>query len=281
MYNNTIIQSVEKIALRDELVTTKNRMLKENQDARIREESNVKLMKELDQTIPHQKNTIASMLEKEDRLKKEVVTIESHMEKSEMKLLEVKERIESLKQNLVNNQEAESIMATKDNVLKQVDEEEDILQAGRQKLQENSIAIEKMQALNSKMESLQLTFSFETSNLKDLKKNYDNLDVAVTNLKVDIARKNKEIEALLIGLQLKKENISKVKEQISKLQANCSAEERSKSMILRQHIQILRKLELQEDELLAKKQNIKDEIDILYNLSSNIIKQMSSSIYEY
>lgn len=281
MYRETIMECATKVTERDQLRTEKNQLRKNIEDVKIKEESCVKTLRELESKIPQQKSTVASLQEEEDRLKKVITLYEQRMEKKDMKLIEIKEEITKYNDTIVTAQEAEAILASRENVEKQLEEQEEIILAGRQKLKENSLAIEKMQSITSTMEHIYTSFSFDTSDFKNMKKNLDKIESNVSMLKNNIIQYESEIESLTQGLKMKRANIIKLQERKDEIEATIGEKDKIYINKLKEQRTILRVLERQEDELLLTKQRIKDELDILYKISSNVIKQMSESFYDH
>lgn len=280
MYSSNIVECAKKVEERDNLRTIKNQMRKDIEQAKIEEENCVKQYRELDKRIPQQNSTIATLQEKEERLKQEIQRIEQEIEKTDMILLELKSRKSALTENIVNDQEAETIYATKESVERQLCEQEDFILAGRQKLKENSCTVERLRSITNKMESIYSEFVFDTSDMKVLRKNMINSEGNLNSLKLSISQITAEIESLTQNIKIKKDNIVKVNKKKDEIEATVGSKDQENLQILKQQASNLRKLAIKEEELLDIKQRIKDEFELLYKISSNVIKQMCTSFYD-
>lgn len=280
MYSSNIVECAKKVEERDNLRTIKNQMRKDIEQSKIEEENCVKQYRELEKRIPQQNSTIATLQEKEERLKQEIQKIEQEIEKTDMVLLELKSRKSALTENIVNDQEAETIYATKESVERQLCEQEDFIVAGRQKLKENSCTVERLRSVTNKMESIYSEFVFDTNDMKVLRKNMINSEGNLNSLKLSISQITAEIESLTQNIKIKKDNIVKVNKKKDEVEATVGSKDKENLQILKQQASSLRKLAIKEEELLDIKQRIKDEFELLYKISSNVIKQMCTSFYD-
>lgn len=280
MYSSNIVECAKKVEERDNLRTIKNQMRKDIEQSKIEEENCVKQYRELEKRIPQQNSTIATLQEKEERLKQEIQKIEQEIEKTDMVLLELKSRKSALTENIVNDQEAETIYATKESVERQLCEQEDFILAGRQKLKENSCTVERLRSVTNKMESIYSEFVFDTNDMKVLRKNMINSEGNLNSLKLSISQITAEIESLTQNIKIKKDNIVKVNKKKDEVEATVGSKDKENLQILKQQASSLRKLAIKEEELLDIKQRIKDEFELLYKISSNVIKQMCTSFYD-
>jgi len=280
MFSNNIVECAKKVEGRDNLRTIKNQMRKEIEQAKIEEENCVKQCRDLDKQIPQQNSTIATLQEKEERLKREILRIEQDIEKTDMENQELKAQKSALTENVVSDQEAETIYATKESIERQLCDQEDFILAGRQKLKENSCTIERLRSLTNKMENIHSEFMLDTSDIKVLRKNIINSEGTLNGLKVRISQINAEIECLTQNIKIKSENIVELNRRKDDIEATIGSEDKENLQILKQQASNLRKLAIKEDELLDVKKKIKDEFELLYKISSNLIKQMSNSYYD-
>ena len=280
MYSSNIVECAKKVVERDNLRTIKNQLRKDIEQAKIEEENCVKQYRDLEKRIPQQNNTIATLTEKEGRLKQEIQRIEQDIEKTDMVLLELNSRKSGLNENIVNDQEAETIYATKDSVERQLCEQEDFILAGRQKLKEHSSTIERLRTVTNKMENIHSEFVLDTSDIKDLRKNMINSEGNLNFLKISISQSTAEIESLTQNIKIKKDNIIKLNKKKDEIEATIGSKDKENLQILKQQANSLRKLAIKEEELLDIKIRIKQEFELLYKFSSNVIKQMCTSFYD-
>jgi DNA repair exonuclease SbcCD ATPase subunit len=280
MYSNNIVECAKKVVERDNLRTIKNQLRKDIEQAKIEEENCVKQYRDLEKRIPQQNSTIATLQDKEGRLKQEIQRIEQDIEKTDMVLLELNSRKSSLTENIVNDQEAETIYATKELVERQLCEQEDFILAGRQKLKEHAGAIERLRTVTNKMENIHSEFVLDTSDIKVLRKNMINMEGNLNSLKISISQSTAEIESLTQNIKIKKDNIIKLNKKKDEIEATIGSKDKENLQILKQQASNLRKLAIKEEELLEIKTRIKHEFELLYKFSSNVIKQMCTSFYD-
>lgn len=264
---------------RDALRSTKNQLRKDIEEAKIAEENCVKMYRDYEIKIPQQKSTIATLQEKEERLKKEIQNIEQEIEKVDMLYLEIKSQKTARDANIVCEQEAESIYASLESVTRQLSEQEDIIMALRFKLNENSATVEKVRSLTNKMESIQSEFAIDTAELKTLRKNLNNLESSLKIMKNNIVQLNSEIESLTQSIRSKKETIIKMNRKKEGIESTIGSKDKENLQVLKQQVAVLHKIAIKEDELLSTKQRIKDEYELIYKIASNVIKQMSVDFY--
>ncbi|KAL7041475.1 hypothetical protein ACKWTF_000794 [Chironomus riparius] len=280
MYSSNIVECAKKVVERDNLRTIKNQLRKDIEQAKIEEENCVKQYRDLEKRIPQQNSTIATLQEKEERLKQEIQRIEQDIEKTDMILLELNSRKSGLTENIVNDQEAETIYATRESVERQLCEQEDFILAGRQKLKEHSSTIERLRTITNEMKNIHSEFVFDTSDLKELRKNKINSEGNLNSLKISISQSTAEIESLTQNIKIKQENIIKLNKKKDEIEATIGSKDKENLQILKQQASSLRKLAIKEDELLDIKIRIKHEFELLYKFSSNVIKQMCTSFYD-
>ncbi|CAG9797743.1 unnamed protein product [Chironomus riparius] len=280
MYSSNIVECAKKVVERDNLRTIKNQLRKDIEQAKIEEENCVKQYRDLEKRIPQQNSTIATLQEKEERLKQEIQRIEQDIEKTDMILLELNSRKSGLTENIVNDQEAETIYASRESVERQLCEQEDFILAGRQKLKEHSSTIERLRTITNDMKNIHSEFVFDTSDLKELRKNKINSEGNLNSLKISISQSTAEIESLTQNIKIKQENIIKLNKKKDEIEATIGSKDKENLQILKQQASSLRKLAIKEDELLDIKIRIKHEFELLYKFSSNVIKQMCTSFYD-
>lgn len=275
IYSKNIIESAKRVAERDNLRTTKNQLRKEIEEAKIEGDNCVKMYRDYEKRIPQQKCTIATLQEKEERLVKEIQKVEQEIEQTDMLLLELKSQKTSLSENIVCDQEAEAIYASKESVQRQLHEQEDYIIAGRQKLKENSATVERIRSLTNKMEALHSEFSIDTSDIKHLKSNFVKQQLSLSNLKNNIEQLQSAIDYLTQNIRIKNENIAKLNSKKEEIEATIGSKDKANLQVLKQQVIKLHEISVKEDKLLYEKQRIKDELDLLYTISTNVIKQMS------
>lgn len=280
MYSNNIVECAKKVEECDNLRTIKNQLRKDIEQAKIEEENCVKQYRDLEKRIPQQNSTIAKLQEKEEKLKKEIQQIEQDIEKADMVLLELKSRKSALTENIVNDKEAETIYATKELVEHQLFEQEDFILAGRQKLKENSSTVEKLRSVTNKMENIYSEFVFDTSDIKVLRKDLIHSEGNLNGLLNSISQITSEIESLSQKIKIKKDNIVKLEKTKDEIEATIGSKDKENLLTIKQQASVLHKITIKEKELLSKMQRIKDEMDLIYKFSTNVMKQMSTPFHD-
>lgn len=277
---NSINQCHKKVQQRNQLQTQKNHLRKKIEEAKIYNELNWKQIKDTEKKIPEHLAKVDTLVERENRLKKDILSIQQEMEACNMNVEELKAQAARFRENIVNDAEANSILTTRDQVQSLLAEQEEIVVAGRQKLSENSASIEKVQSITNKMEQIIASGHFDTTELKEMKEKFDILEANVSKL-VDSSNQNSvQIAALTKTIDQKKENIAKLLLQKNEAETTYYNLTRGNSNVIRQKNSILKELSTKEDILFNTKIAIKDEFDLLYTMAANIIKQMSESISE-
>lgn len=270
----------EQLEERNDLLTTKNKLRKDIEEARIREDNNVKSMKSMDSKIIRKKTKISQLEAKEKSLKNEAAKIQDETERVDMKLTECRSEVENVKSLIVNDQEVASIMASKANVEKQLEEQAHITAAGRHKFKENSHAIEKAAAITSKMENLFSNLSVDTEKIKIKMKQVEELSSELVTTENDTKSLDFEITACAQTLEAKQHSIKELTNEVKCTEASKKSEVTKRKKVFKETRNILRKLSVKEAELASKSQNLSEKQKLLYQLASNAIKHMSANIYE-
>lgn len=279
IYKETILKCAQKVLERDQLQAEKNRLRKEIEQAKIKEESYVRSLRDFDRTIPQQKNTIASLREKEERLNGEVKRISGEIEKSELKLAENNSQIASIKEKIVSDEEASSILSEKQKVLEELNEIEDEIHHNRHKLKDISAKNEVAQSQVTKMNSIYSEFSVDRSDLQEKKKNLEKLETDKVKLTNVISRNETEIKSLINTIEMKKKNIAVLRNKRENLEKTIGSEDKTNVQTLKELSSKLRDLCIQEDDLMEQKTRAKEELNLIYKISSNILKKMNENIY--
>ncbi|KAG5674952.1 hypothetical protein PVAND_004896 [Polypedilum vanderplanki] len=279
-YSNTISKCAQELSERNELQSRKNHIRKEIEQAKITEEKVVKTLRELDKTVPQQKSTVAILQENEERLKLEVNKIEEEIEKCDLKIAENKTQIITINESIVPEEEAKSILLSREKVMQQLEEQEDIITACRQKLKENSASIEVANSLVLKMEAILSQYNVDTTVTENMKKKLENLESNVNQLKRNIANMSSEKQSLTQQIQFKKDNIAKLIKQREEVEKTIGNEDKANVQILKQLTLELRDLSARENEMVEKENTVKEEMNLIFKVGSNVFKQMNESIYE-
>lgn len=279
-YDSTIAELKGQVQERDQLQTYKNHLRKETEEAKIAEVNNIKAIKELDTIIPQKKSKIAELLEKEKMLKNEIEKLQEEFDRSEMKLLELKNEIASVKNEEVSDQEIESIFEAKESVDSQLDEQDQIVFASRQKLHENSGNIDEALAITAKMENLKTAYDMDSQLMKTKKALVDSLMNEVSSLKANISKTRMEIDSLSHSLKVREKTFDKISSNRDEVKQTYAKKEVEQKKLLHQKAKLHKKLTSQELSLAAKKQKHADEQELLYKVASNVIKQISRKVFD-
>jgi chromosome segregation ATPase len=223
---------------------------------------------------------MATFKERAEKLKKELQLINDEKNKSDFLLDEIKSQIDAISANIVREDEAKNILNTLQEVKEQFQEQDEIVTSERTRLQEMSQAIEKVQSATNKMEQIIATKSIDVSDLKDMKKEFENLSINVAKLKDKISQSTHEIQALTQVIDKKKKNIAKLTVHENEAEKTYNQVVRADMSVLKNREVILKELQNKENEIYNEQTLVKEQMELMYNVSSNIIKQMSESIYE-
>lgn len=276
---NSLSQCHDKILQRNQLLTQKNHLRKKIEESKIYDEQNLKQIKETEKKIPEQHAKIHTLVERENRLKKDILSIQQEMEACNMNVEELKAQATRFRENIVNDAEANSILTSREQINSLLAEQEEFITAGRQTLSENSASIEKIQTITNKMEQIIVTGNLNFTELGQMKEKFDTLEVSANEHIDSINKCSVEIINTKRNLKQKKENVAKLLLQKNEAETTYSNLTRANSNVLRQKLSIVKELSMQEDVLSNAKIAVKDELDLLYTISSNVIKQMSESIH--
>lgn len=279
-YSETIQDVKIKLKEREELRLTKHQLLTEIEQAKIKEENNVKSIRDLESKIPRQKAINEELEEKEKRLRQELSRIQTECEKSDLNLIEVKNELANIKTLAVSDQEIDSIIAAKESIEKQLEEQDQITFAGRQKLKENSRAIEEAQAITTKAESLLPLVNINVGEIKAKKKEVEDLKAEVKALKTNISKIQLEIDSTSQSLEMKNRNVTQLINKCDEVKRSYSAKEFEQKKELKDKENLYRKLSTQEAALASTNQRLLDENELLFKVTSNVIKHISSQIYD-
>lgn len=258
----------------------KNQLLTDIEQSNIKEENNIKSIRELEAKIPRQNAKNQELEEKEKRLGEELTKIQVECEKSELNLLEVKNELTNISSFAVSDQEIKSIINAKELVEKQLEEQDQITFACRQKLKENSHAIEEARAITAKMEILHTSFNIDASDIKIKKKEVEDLKVETNSLKANISTVQDEINSISQSLEVKKNNVTQLinkRDEVKKTYGKKEAQQRKELNVKES---LMRKLAAQEADLSSLNQRLRDEQELLFKVASNVIKHISCKIFD-
>lgn len=279
-YKRTVHAVKEKLEERNDLLTAKNKLRKDIEEVKIREGNNVKSMKSLDSKIIRQKTKISQLETKEKSLKNETNKLLGDTERIDMKLAECRHEVENIKSCVVSNQEIASILASKDSVEKQLEEQAHITAAGRQKFVENSHAIEKSAAVTAKMEKLLTGLSVDAEKIKIKMKQVAELDSKLVSDEIATKRINFEIAACTQTLEAKQQSVNQLSEEFKGTEHLMKKETTKRKKALKEKQNILRQLSVKEAQLGTVNQSLVEKQKLLYQLANNAIKHMSADLYD-
>lgn len=280
-YNTTIGVLKDQIAERDELRSIKNQLRKEIEESKIREENNIKGIKEYDSKIPRQRAKLAELQENSMNLRNEMSRLEIDTEKMEMRLIETKNELCSIKTISMTDQEMESIVSAKETIEKQLEEQDQITFAGRQKLKENAHAIDEALVVTTKMEALQSSFSnIDASGIKSQKTQVENLELEVNALKSSISENSATVKQLSQSLEFKQKSLAQLNKKRDKVHSSYANKNAEQKKEMREKENMSRKLSIQELTLASTNQRLSKEQDLTFKLASNVLKHISNTIFK-
>lgn len=207
-YDATIQKAKENLKERDNLMTTKNQLRSEIESEKIKEGNISSLIKEFEAKIPQQKNKIKDLIEKEKVLNAEIKRHHDECESSEQTVKELRDHLSDLKGSIVSIEQAKSIEISQQQVEEQRREHQEVSNAARQKLVEDSRNIEKTMKIIENLESILpndrvnlINLRKESEEIEDLKseisslqQNYTKIQAELTSIKQHAKTKNKLYE---------------------------------------------------------------------------------------
>lgn len=280
-YSSTILDLKEKLHERDQLKTSRRKLRKELEEAKIEEENNTKAIKELDTKIPRQKEKFAESSETVIKMKNEILRLAEELEQSEMQLLETKNELDSAQTLAVSDEEIQSIINSKENVEKQLENQEQIAASSRQKLQDNSRAIKEAMEITEKMEAVLAPFeAINTGEIMTGKKHLEELNNDVTHLKSSMTQNRTQYSQLTQTLEFKKNAIAQIQKRHEDIRKRHNGKETAYKKELKEKKNLQRKLVTQEAALNATYRRLLDERERTFKVTSNVIKQISRNLFE-
>lgn len=274
-YKRTVLAVKEKLEERNDLLTAKNKLRKDIEEVKIREDNNVKSAKNLDSKIIRQKTKISQLESKEKALKNEAIKLQGNTERIDVKLAECRNEVENIKSCVVSDQEIASIMASKASVEKQLEEQAHITAAGRQKFVENSHAIEQSEAVTTKMEKLLTGLAVDSEKIKIKMKQVAEHGSELKSCQNETKSLNFEIAACAQTLEAKKQTVSQLSEELKGTESKKKRKAYKQKKVLKEKQNILRQLSVKEAALGAVSQSLVEKQKLLYQLANNAMKHMS------
>lgn len=255
-------------------------MRKNIEEAKIKEENNIKSIKDLDAKFPRQKKKIAELEEKVKSLSNEVNQIDSECQKYDVKLMEVKSELAQAETLAMSEQEIDGIVSAKKMVERELEEQDQITSHGRQKFKETSHAIEEGIKITTKMEALHTSFSnIKTADKKTKTKQLDDLKIEVIRLQSDKSRDVAEIEDLAKKTQFKEANIEEFTKKQTEIERSYRQEDKEQKKEIKQKKNTLRKLSSQESALATANQQLLDKQALTFTLAANVLKIISTQTF--
>ena len=280
-YSSTIGSLKVKMNERDELRTTRNNIRKELEETKIKEENNIKMIKELDNKLPRQRDKNVESKEELNNLRNEIAKLKEEFEKLEMDLIELKNELEKAKTLTVSDEEVQSIISTKEAVEKELEEQNQFTSINRQKLQDNSRAIKEASEITSMMDQVLVRLSgFDISEVKDLRKRIDQLKIDLAKLKSGVAQKKTQHEHKSHIMESKKNSIAYHRNKLADLKIQQSAKETALKKALKEKKNLHRKLSPEEAALSVTYKQLIEDRDRAYRLTANVMKQICSNLFE-
>lgn len=279
-YKETILDLKDKLKEVDDLKTEKHELRKHLEEVKIKEENNVKDIRSLDAKIPRQTAKLLEMEANEKALKTEAARIEAEIEKFEMNFSEIKNEVDNLKNLVVSDKEIESVLASEGSIAKQLEEQDQITIAGRQKLEQNSQSIEQALAVTNKMEALFASADIDADELKYKKEQLDKIKAEVNSLQSNIVKIRSNIETYTHNLKV---NTGSVQQLVGKLNAVKNAanfQDTEQRKELKELENLVRRLLSHEAALALTNQRLKDEQTLLFKLATNVIKHISTKKFD-
>lgn len=275
---STIAELKSKIKLRDELRTTKHKLQKEIEEAKIKEKNSSKDMKDLDEKIPREKDRVSNLESEVEQVRSELAKIEKEYEKSDIKLLELKNELNNARLQEISEQEIESLFSAKRTVEKQLEEQEQITIAGCEALKVNAQSIEESLAITGKFEAVFAAYQLDSVELKN-KKKVEDLKVEINALKVSIGKHEQDIELMDQNIEMKSSNIAKLNKNREEARKLYNAKIAELNSELNRKNLLLHKLTTKEVALIATRDRLIENQQVVFQVAGNALKHVSSHMF--
>lgn len=261
--------------------TARNTLRKELEEAKIKEENNVKAIKDLDQKIPRQREKLAEAQTNVKSLKAKTASIKEDIQMMEMNFLESKNQAESVKLLIVSDEEAQSILKAMESLEREIEEQNEIAASYHQKYQDNSKAIKEVSEIVEKMEALLAQFkSIDAGEIKADKKRHDTLRIEDTRLRSSIATNRSQIERLSHNIAMKREALAQLHKKVEDAEKMHSVKKAESKKELKGKRNLMRKLALEEAGLHSTYKRLLDDRNRSFKVTTNVMKHISNSLFE-
>lgn len=258
----------------------KHQLLTNIEKSKIKKENDVKLIRDFDTKIPRQRIINEELEAKEKRLRQELNKIHVECEKSDVDLIGAKNELENTKNLIVSDLEIDNILFAGEQTEKQLEEQDQISIAVRQKLKENAHGIEKAQEITTKMEALLSLFSIDADEMKNKNKEVEDLKTEINIFKYKISKIHLEIETLSQSIEMKNKNVTHIIQERNEIKKSYSAKEAEQKRKLKEKENILRRLVITEASLATANQRLRDEQELIFKVASNVIKHISINMFD-
>jgi len=265
------------LKVRDELLTIKNKMRKDIEEAKIKEENYIKTIKRLEVELPRQKAQLIELDEEEKHYRNIMKQLLEQMDVIEMKSLELRNEIADVNNFLVSDQEADSIQSAKESVENQLEEQETIIASLRKKLKEYSLAIGTLESDTMKMEALYDASNVDTNAIRAKKKSLETIQKEISKLKLSLEEVSAEIESTTQAIAVKTRNNEQLKLHIKETIKSLKSQESKQKKTLKEKENVLTKLMEDEATCIESGRKLADERDFLVEYATEILQKMSTS----
>lgn len=280
MINTTIVPANKELKHRDELLTTKNQLKAEIEQAKIREETNAAQIHELAAKIPLQKIQLRELDEEEQKYKAEMNKHQQESEDIDIQIGELRNTLKELQASIITDDECLSILNARKQLDAQCREQSQIAGSARQSLVEVSSKIK-----NASLSVIRIDKTLtEYSKSLDIKahvnerKNVANLQTQVKGLKEQLHK----IQAELTSFKQTKKCLEKTLDQAKKSREGYRSQYANKTNLkseIKEKTEVLNNAKVEQQRLSNDIQKLQEDSLKLYRLTCNVLRHIEHQSY--
>lgn len=280
VHNETVGKLKGQLEERDQLRLTQNQLRKEIETSKIAAENNVKAIRDYEMKIPRYKAKNAELEDEEKSKKHHVARLKEAADRLEMKLLQDKSEVETLRDSIVSDQEINELLTTKRNLEQQKEEQDQVTAAARRKLKQNSRDIKDVNVSCLKMEEMLSTVNLDAGDMKTMVKTVRELQHEINTTKAGIFKEQQDVVSLQQAQEVKVKSIADTWRKRADAVKLIDAQKAEHKIQMKHGHNSLTKLSAKEAELGNTNQQLRLEQEQLFRIASNVIKHISNQIFE-
>lgn len=281
MVNKTIVPANEELKKCDELLTVKNQLKAQIEEAKIREQNNFAQIRELDKLIPRQRAKICELEEEEQKCKAEALKYQQECQDVEIKITEMRNELKEMKASIICDEESDSILNAKKQLEAQYDEQSQVSAAARNKLVKTSRQIEDASQVVTRMESLLNEFkSIDAKARKNDWMELQKLQKQVKELNDTLKNIQKNIMSVKQFRKCQDESMEIVEKKRDEYRDRYVSELSELKLQVQEKKDVLKVTQAEESKLINENLKLRDDSKKLYNLASNVVMHIANQSYD-